>query len=338
MRVNALVSVLLPFRDAGDTVDAALAGLLARDDAALEVLAIDDGSTDSGPARVRGWAARDPRVRLIATGGSGLVAALNLGAQAARGALLARMDADDIAHPERIARQRAHLLAHPGIAVLGTQVEPTAEDGPVGEGLAHYVRWQNALITPADHARERFVESPLCHPSIVLRREAFTAVGGYRAVEGPEDYELFLRLMAEGHALAKLPEVLLAWRHRAGRATFRDPRYGRDRFRAVKAPYLADCLRAARTRKLVVWGAGPTGRRLARALSQHGVRATAFVDVDPVKIGRTAQGVAIRSVETLHAEEELVVVGVGSRGARALIRDALVARGFREGETAWFAA
>jgi glycosyltransferase involved in cell wall biosynthesis len=336
--MSALVSVLLPFRDAGATIDDALAGLLARDDPALEVIAVDDGSTDSGPLRVRTWAARDRRVRLIAGDGGGLVSALNRAASEARGSLFARMDADDIAHPERIARQRAHLLVHPELAVLGTQVRAAADDGAVGEGLARYVAWQNGLITAADHARERYVESPLCHPSIVLRRTAFEAVGGYRALDGPEDYELFLRLLAGGYALAKLSEVLLTWRHREGRATFRDARYGRDRFRAVKAPYLAASLDRMPQRRIVIWGAGPTGRRLARALSALGVAITGFIDIDPDKVGRMAQGVPIRMPATLDAAADVVVAAVGARGARLLIREELQRRGFVEGESAWLAA
>lgn len=332
------MSVLLPFRDAGATIDDALAGLLARDDPALEVVAVDDGSTDSGPRRVHTWAARDPRVRLIAGDGEGLVAALNRAASEARGSLFARMDADDITHPDRIDRQRAHLLRHPAVAVVGTQVHAEAENGPVGEGLARYVAWQNGLLTAADHARERYVESPICHPSIVLRRTAFEAVGKYRALDGPEDYELFLRLLAHGYALEKLGDVLLTWRHRAGRATFRDARYGLDRFRAVKAPYLAASLRNVPDRRVVIWGAGPTGRRLARALTAAGVLITGFIDVDPDKIGRTAQGVPIAAPCTLAPARHVVVAAVGARGARALIRGELEARGFVEGESAWLAA
>jgi glycosyltransferase involved in cell wall biosynthesis len=102
--LKAFTSVLVPFRDAGATIDAAITGLLARDDAALEVLLIDDGSTDSGAERARVWAKRDGRVRLLQSPGRGLVRALQAGLAAARGALIARMDADDRCHPERIAK------------------------------------------------------------------------------------------------------------------------------------------------------------------------------------------------------------------------------------------
>lgn len=337
--LNASISVILPFRDAGATIDDALAGLLAQRDDALEVLAIDDGSTDSGPGRVRTWAARDARVQRLESAGRGLVAALNLGLSRARGALIARMDADDIAHPERLARQRDHLLTHPELSVLGTRVEAFVDGGEsVGEGLARYVAWQNELLSPDEHARARFIESPLCHPSIMIRRDALVRAGGYRDLDGPEDYELFLRLIEQGHALAKLPQVLLSWRHRTGRATFGDPRYALARFRAVKAPYLASAVARAARRRTVIWGAGPTGRRLARALAAHGVRPELFVDIDPRKVGRTAQGAPIATADALDPDGDVVIAAVGARGARARIGEALSARGFRDGVSAWFAS
>jgi glycosyltransferase involved in cell wall biosynthesis len=331
------ISVILPFRDAAATIDAALSGLLAQADAAREVIAIDDGSTDSGALHVRAWAARDARVRLLHNHGRGLIAALNMGLSAATGALLARMDADDISHPERLTRQREYLRAHAEVDVLGCQVHAFVEGGALGEGLERYVAWQNALLTPDDHAHARFIESPLCHPSIVVRRTLIDHIGGYRELDGPEDYELFLRAVAHGARLAKLPEVLLSWRHHDNRATFRDARYGLAAFRTVKAPYLARVIAEA-GRRLVIWGAGATGKRLARALRQHGARSELFIDIDPQKIGRTAQGAPVASVDALDASRDLVVVAVATRGARTLIAPQLEARGFVEGTSAWFAS
>jgi glycosyltransferase involved in cell wall biosynthesis len=327
--LRATISVILPFRDAGSTIDGALAGLLAEPDSKRELLAIDDGSTDSGNSRVRTWAARDPRVRLLDGGGRGLVAALNLGLEHAQGELVARMDADDIAHPERLSRQRDYLGAHPEVAVLGCQVNVVG----AGEGLQRYVAWQNSLLTAEQHAFARFIESPLCHPSIVARRTVLD--GGYRDFDGPEDYELFLRCVAQGHALAKLPEVLLDWHHREGRATFADGRYTRAKFRATKAPYLAAMVADA---KVALWGAGQTGRRLARELAAYGVRPVMFIDIDALKIGRTLGGAPIMSADALNSREHVVIVAVGARGARELIRPELAKRGFREGENAWFAS
>lgn len=336
--LKAFISVLLPFRNAGETLDAALSGLIARTDSALEVLALDDGSTDSGPSRVREWSRRDARVRLLRTRGSGLVKTLGTGLAHCRGGLVARMDADDLTHPERLHRQREALLAQPDIAVLGSRVTAFTTDGVVSEGMQRYVMWQNSLLSPEDHRRELFVESPLCHPSIMLRRAALLAAGGYQETGGPEDYELFMRLSQLGYGLAKLPDVLLAWRHRTGRATFADPRYSLARMRAAKAPFLAARVKSRPAQRRVLWGVGPTGRRLMRALAAYDLRFDACVDIDPKKVGRSAQGVPIYAPEALDPARDFVLAAVGARGAREQIRAFLSARGFVEGDSALFGA
>ena len=324
------LSVLLPYRDAAATLGEALASVLAQEGPPLEVLAVDDGSTDAGPERVARAAACDRRVVPLATepDARGLVAALTLAARHARAPLLARMDADDVSLPGRFARQVDAMERDPRLAVLGTRVEafPAAH---VGEGLARYVAWQNSLVTPEDHARDLFVESPLCHPSAMIRRDAFEQVGGYRDHGWWEDYDLWLRLWAAGERMAKLPEVLLRWRHGGGRMTLTSACADPARIRAQKARYLAPWL-AARGRPVAVWGAGPTGRRFARALEPHGITTARFVDIDPRKIGRTARGAPIGAPDTLRRGEQTLVVAVGARGARALVRDHLTNHGFRE--------
>lgn len=333
--MSSVVCVLVPFRDAGDTIDAALDGLLARPDPWVQVLALDDGSTDGGPSVVRDRSQRDPRVRLISCHGRGLVAALQRGVTEGDAPLLARMDADDRCHPDRLTLQVERMQGEPRLGALGCLVRAT---GSPGEGLQRYVQWQNGLRSVEDHRRELFVESPLCHPSVMMRREALLEVGGYRDLPGPEDYDLWLRLDAAGWGLAKLPRTLLDWEHAEGRATFSDPRYALERFRETKAPYLSARVVAADAKELAWWGAGPTGKRLARAAERHGLRPDFFVDIDPRKIGSRARGVAVRSPDALDPRRHSVVVAVGARGARQLIREDLVGRGFEEGVNAWFAA
>jgi glycosyltransferase involved in cell wall biosynthesis len=323
----------MPVRDAAATVDEALESLLAQRSADFEIVAVDDGSKDASLDRLRVFERRDPRVRVLVArenGAAGLVAALNLGVRAARGDLVARMDADDVAHPDRLAEQTAYLCAHPDVAVVGTRVEAFPREA-VGAGLARYVEWQNSLVTPGDHAREIFIEAPLCHPSVVMRRSALFALEGYRDVRWPEDYDLWLRFDGAGARMAKIPRVLLLWRHQEGRATFTDARYHRARFFAAKAETLAARLRRL-GRPVWVWGAGPVGRRTARALEAYGVFAAAFVDIDPRKIGRTARRAPILPVDAIQRGAATVLAAVGSLGARARIRELLHARGFVEGE------
>jgi glycosyltransferase involved in cell wall biosynthesis len=323
------VSVLLPYRQAADTIEHAIASLLDQRGPALEVIAVDDGSEDDGPARVARIAAADPRVRPIATGGCGLIGALVRGLAETRGGFIARMDGDDVSLPDRFALQVARLREDESVGACGAQVEAFPREA-VGEGMARYVAWQNGLITPEDHARELFIEAPLCHPSVMLRRAALDDAGGWRDNGGPEDYDLWLRLDARGWKLAKVPRVLLRWRHREGRATFADPRYARERFTEAKAPHLARRVRAM-GRPLVIWGAGRTGKRLARAMEADGLRPEWFVDIDANKIGGVARGRPIVAADALCRGAHTVVVAVGALGAREEIRDHLRGVAFVEG-------
>jgi glycosyltransferase involved in cell wall biosynthesis len=324
------VSVVLPYRDAERTLEEALRSVLDQRGVTFELIAIDDGSRDESAALVARLARGDARIRMLRAPGLGIARALEHGVAAARTAMIARMDADDVCLPGRLRAQLAFMREHPNIAALGTRVEafPQAD---VEQGMRLYVAWQNALLSPEDHSRQLFVEAPLCHPSVMLRRDALHAVGGFRDGAFPEDYDLWLRLDAAGFALAKLPDVLLRWRHHAQRATLRDPRYARENFAQLKAPHLARRLLAV-PRPVDVWGAGRTGRVLARALEAHGVAAARFIDIDPNKIGRRARGAPIVEVGALAAPgERWVVVALGARGARDLARAELDRRGYREG-------
>jgi GT2 family glycosyltransferase len=324
-----VLSVVLPFRDAAATLATAVTSTLSDLGARGELLLVNDGSTDGSAELAASIARKDARVRLVASGGRGIAAALAEGIAAARGDLVARMDADDVLLPGRIGAQVAALEADARLAVVGCRVRVEGLGADVGEGLRRYVAWQNALLTPEDHARDRFVESTLCHPATMLRKSAVLAVGGYRDVPWPEDWDLWLRLLAEGFRIAKVPHEGLVWRHRAGRETFSSARCSEEALRRARAHHLARWLGPERS-PLVVWGAGRTGRRLARALEAEGRCADAFVDIDPRKIGRTARGAPIVRPEALVRGGGMVVVAVGAQGARMEVRAHLASRGFED--------
>lgn len=323
--VPADVSVLMPYRDAGPTVAEALESVLA-EGVVAEVVVVDDGSSDEGPAIVAAIARRDRRVRCLRTEGLGVAGALALGWRELRHELVARMDADDVSLPGRIEGTRARLLGDARLAAVGTRVEAFPEPGA---GLVRYVDWLNALTTPEEHARDIFVEAPLCHPSVILRRSAVEAVGGYVDMPWPQDYDLWLRLVAAGWGLAKLPETRLRWRHLPTRVSFNNPRNAPERLVLARARYLAPLL--AERPAFRIWGAGDTGKDLARALEAEGAFAEDFADIDPKKLGRLARGRPIVPAERALEEGLFVVVAVGTQGARAVVRDRLVAAGKVEG-------
>ncbi|HVR71699.1 MAG TPA: glycosyltransferase [Vicinamibacteria bacterium] len=323
------VSILLPVRDAAATLRECLDSLGGQSLRDHEVVAVDDGSTDATAAVLDDAARRDRRVRSVRTPPRGIVAALDAALQLARGPLVARMDADDIAHPDRLARQAVRLTEDARTDVLGCRVRLF---GATGRGMRAYVEWLNALLDHEAIVRDLYVESPLVHPSVMMRAADLRALGGYRAFDGPEDYDLWLRAHARGLRFGKDPEVLLHWRDGRERLTRRDPRYAPARFRALKLAALEQGpLR--RARPVVVWGAGPVGKGWARALAARGHRVSAFVEVDPRKLGRTLHGAPVVPLAAAAGfPGALHLAAVGRPGARERIRAAAASLGLPDGD------
>ncbi|MBK7862791.1 MAG: glycosyltransferase [Archangiaceae bacterium] len=321
---SPLISVLLPARDAEATVAAAARCILGQTLGDLELVAVDDGSVDGTGAVLRSL--DDPRVRVLDGGGRGLVHALNLGLTAARGSLIARMDADDECDPRRLELSLKALT--PELSGVGTAVEIFRDDQPVSPNLSAYGAWLSSLTTPERLFRDRFVESPLCHGSVLLRREALERVKGWSDGDFPEDWDLWLKLLESGHLLSCVPQVLYRWRDHARRLTRTDARYAFSRHAALKARYLA-----AKHRRLTLAGAGRTGLELSRLLRQRGVEVDRFIDVNPRKIGQRLEGVPVVAPDEVGAPNGVhLVAAAGSKGAREEIRRHLAARGWVEGE------
>jgi len=249
------------------------------------------------------------------------------------------MDGDDISHPRRLELQARELEGRPGIGVVSCLVRHFPRRR-VAEGFRIYEGWLNSMTTPAAIARERFVESPVAHPSVMVRRELLDRAGGYRDFDGPEDYDLWLRLMERGVEIAKVERTLYFWREHGERLTRVDGRYSTDNFLRCKARYLLSGPLAG-SRRVVMRGAGQTGRRLSRHLLREGAPLACFVDIDPEKIGRTLRGLPIVGVEDLPAmlgAGTVVLAAVASRGARELIRRQLDDLGLVEGDGYWCVA
>lgn len=324
------------------------AGFLARAVASVraqtlpewELIVVDDGSSDATPVQLAALARQDPRVRMVATPHQGIVAALNTGLAQARSPLIVRMDVDDEAHPERLAAQVEFLAHNPDLGVAGCLVE-YGGDRRAQAGYARHVDWLNTLVSAEDIARNRFVESPLAHPSVMFRRALVAAHGGYREGPFPEDYELWLRWLEAGVRIGKVPRVLLTWNDPPQRLSRVDPRYAPAAFYECKAAYLARWLQrhVPVSRPLLVWGAGRLTRRRVERLTAPGVRVAGYVDIDPRKIGKRFNGCPVIGPADLPSPTEAFVLGyVGKLGARDLIRSRLKERGCVEGRDFLMAA
>ena len=198
------VTVVLPVWNAGGYLVAAVESIRAQTLADWEMLAIDDGSTDGSRQTLDDFARRDERIEVISRPNRGLAATLQEGIERGRSGIVALMNADDLSHPDRLARQLAFLERHSTVAALGTQTRLLVD----GKATAIESRLP---LSPEACRRLLSIAPPLAHPTVMLRREAVLAVGGYRPQSHVEDYDLWLRL-ADRFDLANLPEALLEYR------------------------------------------------------------------------------------------------------------------------------
>lgn len=325
-----MISIVMPVRDAADTLRGAMESILGQTWRDWELVAVNDGSVDATPDILTGYARRDSRVRLVSTAPRGIARALQAGCAAAAGDWIARMDGDDWMAPGRLRRQMDHARENPELGLVSGLVR-YGGDAP---GYGVHVDWVNSLLSHDQMALRRFVESPVAHPSVMFRRRLLESHGGYRDGDFPEDYELWLRWMEGGVRFGKVPEEILVWNDPPGRLSRTDPRYDVGRFYETKCGHLARWLRenVDPGRALWLWGAGRVTRRRFDPLERLGVRFEGFIDVDPKKANRHRDGRRVVMAGALpDRERSFVVVGVGSRGARERIMDHLAASGRVEG-------
>jgi hypothetical protein len=238
------------------------------------------------------------------------------------------MDADDLMHRDRLAAQARALDADPTLAAVGCHVRFFPRRG-MTDGLRDYERWLRTVDDPRRVREEAFVECPIAHPTLMIRRDVLLAVR-YRDAGWPEDYDLVLRLLAAGHRLAVVPRRLLAWRDRPARLTRTHPVYAQERIVACKAAFLAGGFLAGGDR-YVLWGHGCTGRTLRRALAAHDKHPSQVVEVHPGRIGNRIAGVRVIAPDGLAAlPRGRLVASVAGAEPRRQIREFLANLGWRE--------
>jgi glycosyltransferase involved in cell wall biosynthesis len=190
----------MPVRDGERFLGEAVESVLTQTVSELELVVVDDGSTDSTPELLAGIA--DPRVRVLTQAPGGLAAAINAGCAEARAPVIARMDSDDVALPDRLERQLAFLDARPDVALLGGGIILVDEDG-------RELDREHAPATPV-----LTVRNDLVHATVAMRTDAFRELGGYR-LDQAEDYDLWLRFQ-ERYGVAAISEPVLRYRLHPG--------------------------------------------------------------------------------------------------------------------------
>ena len=208
LTTNPLISVVMPVHNARPFLGESIRSILEQTFSDFEFVILDDASADGSVELLREWSLRDKRIHLHESKRRlGLPGSANAVVSKARASIVARMDADDIAHPDRLRRQWNIIEGRPDVAVIGT--------------LCNGIDASGREVRPRDRWRlvRRSVYIPFPHGSAMFRREVFDQVGGYdETANGGEDQDLFSRIAARGRVLT-LPDILYSYRYHSSNAT-----------------------------------------------------------------------------------------------------------------------
>ncbi|NPA67439.1 MAG: glycosyltransferase family 2 protein [Chlorobi bacterium] len=321
------ISVILPFFNACKTLETSVLSVLNQRFENFELILVDNNSNDGSLHIAKKFADSDKRVKLLSEYRQGVVYASMKGLEYSSAGLIARADADDVWHPDKLKLQYEYLNKNPDTDVVSCRVNYVGNF----EGMRKFVLDTNKNISHKEISLNRFVELQVINPTILFRKEIALKYGFYKEGDFPEDYEMFLRWLENGVKYRKLPYVLLDWYDSENRLTRTDKRYSADAFYRVKAGYLMRFLQENNIffPDIVVWGAGRLSRKRAAYTVSSGVHIKYFIDVDINKI----DGANIVNYKDIPEAGEVYVVSfVGNRGARDKIKEFLRSKNYCEGK------
>jgi len=317
-----MISVILPYFNAEATLKTAIESLINQTYENFELILCNDGSTDESEIIAKSFS-KDKRIKLIQQKNQGVARAHSFAMQHATQDLIARMDADDFSHPDRLKLQHQHLTNDSNLQVSASQVEFTSCLDKA-EGFQHFVDWNNTLLTYEEILENRFIEMPLVNPSTMIRRELYESIGTYQDNSFPEDYDYWLKALSNGAKVEKLPRKLLTWNDSSLRLTRSSKLYDPENFYACKAFYLAQELQKNNIAEVVIWGAGNKSRKRSDELLKYGVKIKAYIDVSKKLIGREINGIPVFDFQdTQKFQNEFILSYVGNRGIREKIKSYL---------------
>ncbi len=330
MDIIPRVTVVLPFYNAGKTLLRAAESIRGQDFSDWECILVDNNSTDNGRDLALTMVKKDARFSLVEEKTQGVMFASNRGCEHARGAYIARMDADDVARPGRLRVQCEFLDLHPDFGAVAGLAKHVGDPQTTG-GFSRFVDWSNSVISYEEIFLRRFIEAPIVNPTAMWRRETMEQFGLYHSGEFPEDYEMWLRWLDQGVKIAKIPEVILDWHDSEGRLTRTHHIYSDRAFYEIKSSYLAKWLSAHNPffPGVWIWGASRISRRRAKILEQQGVRVDAYIDT---KRSRQIDREVIFYEDLPPAGEGFILTYIRQMDNREKIQRFLEERGYVEGK------
>ncbi len=321
------VSVILPFYNAENTLQRSINSILNQSFIDFELILVNNNSTDGSNKIAENLTKKDSRIKLLSEQNQGVVFASQKGFENAKAEFVARADADDVWHPDKLILQYNYHVNNPDIDVVSCCVNFVGD--VKNDGMLTYVNETNQYLTHNEIVLKRFSELQVINPTLMFKKEVALKYGFYREGDFPEDYELFLRWVEKGVIFHKLPETLLDWYDSETRLTRTDKRYSFEAFYKVKSSYLYRYLKEINPffPNIVVWGAGKRTKKRTKYIKNLGINIDYFIDVDKNKINAKD----VISYKDIPEKGQMFIVSfVNNRGMRTEIRDYLLSKDYVE--------
>ena len=208
--IKNLVSILIPIHNAEKYLDEAIMSVIKQSYKKIEIICIENGSNDNSLALLKYYSKIYKNLKVIHLKKASLSNALNKGINKSQGEYIARMDADDISHPKRIEKQIKFLKKNKSVSIVGTNINLIDHQG-------NFVRKIYYPLKFKDLKKKLEVDSYIAHPSVMMRKEIFKKLKGYRFQFCPaEDYDLWLRALHH-FKIENMKEFLLNYREHSSK-------------------------------------------------------------------------------------------------------------------------
>lgn len=326
---NPKISLILPFYNAESTLNRAIKSVSNQTFQDFECILIDNNSIDKSFKIAQDWCEKDNRFQLISEPEQGVMFASNAGCNIAKGKYIARMDADDESLPNRLELQYNFLEKNTEFGIVTGLVNYVSHRENT-EGLARYVNWVNGLTNHEKIFNQRFVDSPIINPSAMWRKEIGDRYGLYESGDFPEDYEMWLRWLANGIKVGKVNEYLLKWYDSDTRLTRTHPIYSDEAFYKIKTVYLSRFLAEENPHhpKVAVWGASRISRKWVNLLEENGIEVSFYIDT---KRGRKLDKPVVYYTDIPNTDECFILVYMKHFHHKKRINKFLNSRNYMEG-------